>query len=362
MPEFKDILFLVGAGASKDADLPMAIELTEWLVKDIEAQRPKLLPLVRFVHGGICFGRGCQGKNPSDKVNIEEFLIACHDLSRRDTSTVYPFVSAWHERLAVIGKLPVDYSVDGKTDAFEYLLNYSKERLREWLTLKNPSKAKYFWSLLEFLKKPYRLHIFTLNYDDLIERALESIAGEINQRWSTGFGPSGWEPKLFDDPKLEAMVYKLHGSFDWVDDEDLGICSVNWPKADRSGEIPSTYDPLLIFGTALKLTPTDPYLTLLGRFQFALGICDAIVVLGYGFGDDHINRMVLEALKRRPDLSCILANYWSTTDQLPNDFKEKIANERFINLHKKVGEALESSLILKEIEALEKSTDRPPPF
>ncbi|MGA2497716.1 MAG: hypothetical protein ABSH20_08240, partial [Tepidisphaeraceae bacterium] len=162
MPDSKHILFLVGAGASKDAGLPMAVELTDWLIKDIESQRPKLLPLIRFVHGGICFGRGCRGRNPSDRVNIEEFLIACHDLSCRSNSSVYPFVSAWHERLADIGKLPGEYSTDGKIDAFDYLLDYSKDRLRDWLTPKDPSKAKYFWSLLEFLERKYHLHIFTL--------------------------------------------------------------------------------------------------------------------------------------------------------------------------------------------------------
>jgi hypothetical protein len=97
-----EVLFLLGAGASKDADLPLATELTDHITGDIEANYPELLHLVRFIHGGICFGRGCEGRRPHDPINIEEFLMACHDLARRSRSRIYPFVSSWHERLNLI--------------------------------------------------------------------------------------------------------------------------------------------------------------------------------------------------------------------------------------------------------------------
>src|SRR5947209_4872395 len=95
-----DILFLLGAGASKDAGLPLATEITDRIVTDIERNYPSLLALLRFVHGGICFGRGCSGKVPTDPVNVEDFLMACQDLSRRTSSSLYPFVASWHERVA----------------------------------------------------------------------------------------------------------------------------------------------------------------------------------------------------------------------------------------------------------------------
>src|SRR5690349_1320542 len=101
----EQILFLVGAGASRDAELPLAVELTEKLISDIEAHRPKFMRLIQFVYGGICFGRGCQGKKPSTPINIEEFLIACHDLSHRSHASIYPFVAAWHERISEISPL-----------------------------------------------------------------------------------------------------------------------------------------------------------------------------------------------------------------------------------------------------------------
>src|SRR6266478_3568989 len=56
-----DLLFLLGAGASKDAGMPLASEITERIVTDIERTYPCLLPLLRFVQGGICFGRVSPG-------------------------------------------------------------------------------------------------------------------------------------------------------------------------------------------------------------------------------------------------------------------------------------------------------------
>src|SRR5688572_15169140 len=135
----RNLLFLLGAGASKDAGLPLAVEITNKITADIERNYPCLMPLMRFVHGGICFGRGCSGKVPNDPVNVEEFLMACQDLSRRSSSSLYPFVASWHERLTDLSRLPAEIADSNAGNAFDFVSGYSKQRLREWLTIGDPA-------------------------------------------------------------------------------------------------------------------------------------------------------------------------------------------------------------------------------
>ena len=238
----------------------------------IERTYPLLLPLLRFVHGGICFGRGCSNKRPDEKVNIEEFLIACQDLATRSSSSLYPFVASWHERLTEVGRLPDESGDPNVTNAFEFVARHCKKRLREWLTLNDITMAKYFRNLKDFITSGFRLHVFSLNYDECVELALEHELGEINGKWTTGFAHKGWKPDLLENKRkrFDALLYKLHGSLDWVEDEELGVCSLKWPMAERAEEIPDTYDSLLIFATAMKVIPRDPYLTLLVRFRTEL--------------------------------------------------------------------------------------------
>lgn len=356
-----NLLFILGAGASKDAGLPLAVEITDRITEDIERNHPCLLPLMRFVHGGICFGRGCSGRVPTAPVNIEEFLMACQDLSRRSSSSLYPFVASWHERLTDLGRLPAEINDNRADNAFDFISNLCKQRLREWLTIADTSSVKYFRSLKDFIDAGYRLHLFTLNYDECVEQGLSDSLGEINGKWTTGFDRTGWKPDLLEKRgrKYDAFLYKLHGSLDWVEDEELGVCSLKWPMADRAEEIPNTYESFLIFATAIKVIPRDPYLTLLSKFRSELYRCDCVVILGYSFGDDHVNTMLLDAMRRRPHLKCVVANRKERiSDYLPSRFVEEIANERFQNIYlgpngepAGVQTVLEKNILLNSVKA-----------
>lgn len=368
----QDVLFLLGAGASKDAGLPLAVEITDRIVDDIERNYEGLLPLLRFVHGGICFGRGCANKKPDDRVNIEEFLIACQDLANRSTSSLYPFVASWHEKLNELGRLPDDIEDAGVTNAFAFVIQHTKNRLREWLTVTDTTQAKYFRNLHDFVASEFRLHIFTLNYDECVELALAHSFGDINTRWTNGFDHKGWKPDLLQNKKkrFDALLYKLHGSLDWVDDEELGVCSVKWPMAERAEEISDKYESLLIFATAMKVVPRDPYLTLLVRFRAELLRTKCIVILGYSFGDEHVNTMLIESLQKRPNLQCVIANRQKNiADYLPREFREEIAIERFHNIYDDIDAqpvgvklALEKDLILQKVKEICEQTDEAPPF
>lgn len=313
--EQREVVFLLGAGATKDAGLPTATELTGCVEKAIEREYTSLLPVLRFIQGAIQFGKACRAQSLTSSVNIEEVLMACSFLARRSERLEYPFVGAWHERINALQPLPLEIQTDQVTDSFQFLSDFCKSRLHEWLEIKNPSALMYLWGFRKFTNAGYKLRIFTLNYDECIERALE----EAGVAWTNGFGENGWNPGLLDSDSYRAYLYKLHGSLDWVKDEKLGICSVKWPPARESEELPEDFEPLLIFGTDAKLQAVDPFLTLLFRFQQLLIAGSVLVVIGYSFGDAHVNDVILEALGRDPQMRCIVVNLSSLEELLPMD-------------------------------------------
>lgn len=165
-----------------------------------------------------------------------------------------------------------------------------------------------------------RLHIFTTNYDRLIEYACDLLGLRVLDRFVGRLSPVFRSSRLGIDlhynppgirgePRyLEGVVRltKLHGSIDWHQELDAAA----GPEirqhglsfgADPSGaHLPSSpLDNLMIFPNSAKDAETlnYPYAELFR--DFATATCQPNSVLftyGYGFGDDHINRVLRDML------------------------------------------------------------------
>src|SRR5581483_386396 len=162
-----------------------------------------------------------------------------------------------------------------------------------------------------------RLHIFTSNYDRLIEhgcdlaglRTIDRFVGALNPVFRSSrvevdlhYNPPGirGEPRF-----LEGVVRltKLHGSLDWhFNKEARQIHRKGIPFVAPSShtDVPrQPLDTVMIYPNAAKDVETTqyPYAELFR--DFAASICRpnaVIVTYGYGFGDDHINRVLLDML------------------------------------------------------------------
>jgi len=356
-----EIVLVLGAGASSGAGLPLAKELTTNIITKIESNHPELLPAVYFVCGAIAFGRGCNGRNPHEPINVEEFLVACRDITQRSEAPLYPFVSSWHERIASLEQIPIPDAVNSNTP-FDFLVEFSKRNLHEWLAVPDETHVKYLRSLKDFVNEGFRVSIFTLNYDECVEQALHDEFGSVNEGWVNGFSAQGWEPSLFEDTDTKIRLFKLHGSLDWVSDEEFGICSLRWPPAEGTEEIPEDYDSLIIYGTDAKMTPTDPFFTLLGEFRDALARCCALGVVGYSFGDEHINEFILNAMESRSNLRCVIANYDQSLETLSHRLKRRIAEERFAPVDGDVKMVFEGNRLLEAMKKACSDASEPPPF
>ena len=165
-----------------------------------------------------------------------------------------------------------------------------------------------------------RTHIFTTNYDRLIEYASDLLGLRIVDRFIGTLAPVFHSSRLgvdlhYNPPGIRGepryldgvvRLTKLHGSVDWRSTDGpsgrLGVQRASLPFGALDGHpgLPArASDQLLIYPNAAKDVETIeyPYADLFRDFAAAVCRPNAVVVTyGFGFGDDHVNRVLRDAL------------------------------------------------------------------
>ncbi len=196
---------------------------------------------------------------------------------------------------------------------------HNEERLKAAL---DPDGSAAMATLLGFLlsfasraASRERLNIFTTNYDRLIEYGCDTLGLRIIDRFVGTIAPEFRASRLSIDyhynppgirgePRfVEGVVRltKLHGSIDWrLSHHRLIRSSLPFGAPATHSEAPSdALAQCMIFPNAAKDVETllFPYAELFR--DFASAVCQpnsTLVVYGYGFGDDHINRVIRDML------------------------------------------------------------------
>jgi len=162
-----------------------------------------------------------------------------------------------------------------------------------------------------------RLHVFTTNYDRLIEhgcdlaglRIIDRFVGALNPIFRASrvevdvhYNPPGirGEPRFMEGV---VRLTKLHGSLDWrFDKDERRIHRKGIPfgaPADHTDMPKVPVDTVMIYPNPAKDVETTqyPYAELFRDFAAAICRPNAVVVTyGYGFGDDHVNRVLMDML------------------------------------------------------------------
>lgn len=156
-----------------------------------------------------------------------------------------------------------------------------------------------------------RANLFTLNYDTLIEKAADA-EGAVLVDGFVGtlrriFRPESYDLDFyFPAQTTEGRVhrfdralhlYKLHGSITWhrcvADWENPYGLYATFYKQDAPEDDVLIYPSPLKYGQALGL----PYSELFRRFGSAIAQPQSVLfTVGYGFGDDHVNALIRQAL------------------------------------------------------------------
>jgi len=159
------------------------------------------------------------------------------------------------------------------------------------------------------LPKP---NIFTTNYDLYNEIALDKLGIHYVNGFSGGI-KKYFNPTIFNYALAEKMdlsqskwsvidnfvyLYKIHGSLNWIqDEEDSKLFKVREIQ-ETSYENLKTKEVIMIHPTPLKQNASmgSPYSDLFREFQKKLmQNNNVLITLGYSFNDEHINNLIYQA-------------------------------------------------------------------
>lgn len=353
-------MVLLGAGASRDAGLPLttefAVRLMDAMHRDFRADTPKVQAM-NFVYGAMVNHRSERGDDPLAAVNVETMISAIRLLQHRETHEAAPFIQGWKPAVAAFRRSdsPPSHSFgralkqgiekaiggrsafagDGLQKVIEQMIDAGRGgvangslyaeleqdlllRVRELLL--QPGDVHYLAPIAELAStQPSGVDVATLNYDLTLETAAAEVGISIDtaiDRWVPGTD-LGFTPV---DGRLNLI--KVHGSIDWRrrsrrvewNERMLGATLIERTDDFEYGDVPA-----IVIGDREKLATAGPTLALLQAFKTALWRADRLVAVGYSFGDDHINEVVRNWINAAPDRTItVLDPGWSwTTDWGP---------------------------------------------
>ena len=295
LSNIKNVIFLLGAGASSDAIPNMKVMQSE-IGKSIDEGSDDE---IKILYESI------------DSDNLEKVLTILHAkkhyLEGVSNADVTEMLSVKKLIKCIEDSMYLKINIDLSGSSVESILDtyrqfYQKTALRN--------------------KDLSRINVFTTNNDLLNERALDTL----NINYDNGFG--GGLERVFNparfhytfskkiDTNLEKFeplknmvyLYKLHGSISWVEKEGNSLFDIQevpvigaQPKGDESH--------VLIYPTPLKQAQSlgSPYADLIREFQTKLSLPNSTVfIIGYSFSDEHLNNIIYQALASNSSLSVVI--------------------------------------------------------
>lgn len=219
-----------------------------------------------------------------------------------------------------------------------------------------------------------RLNIFTTNYDRLIEAGAEIAGLHLLDRFVGTLAPIFRSSRLdidmhYNPPGMRgeprylegvARFTKLHGSIDWIDTgNDIRRIGLPFGSKDINSFLNapglSGVDSrkIMIYPNSAKDRETSeyPYVELFR--DFAAALCrpnTTLVTYGYGFGDDHINRVIKDMLTI-PSTHLVIISYNDIGEQeeerdASGMITKEHADGRVVRFYKELGRPSQVSMLI----------------
>lgn len=305
-------IWLLGAGISKEAGVPLMYPLTDLIGEQLEGQSRDDFEALR--------------QRLRNDAHVE------HVLSR--ISNLVELAEHSSDQTAPFGK--DTRSVD-ELHALHRSIQSELRKIVRWGAREDPNNGESIvgardnpliniedhFSFAEALFQHRRagleqrppVAIFTTNYDTLLEDALALNEVKAADGFSGG-SMAYWNPRDVDERLLQpferhsgvdAKLYKLHGSIDWYESAENVVVR----RREGTQYSPDTEDRLLVYPQATKYQTTQqaPFSSLFRGFRRALNHSKegVMCICGYGYGDRHINNEIESSLKRSSNRLTVLA-------------------------------------------------------
>jgi hypothetical protein len=278
------LAFVLGAGCSKNAGLPLMLQLTNEVLGHplIGAETKKLLDEVSGLFSG------------ARSATIEDYMSEIVDLlsiaeRRIRCGATQCAVSVGNQERSAI-------ELQTALDEIKRAVSSAIGDKEVNITM-HQQFVRAIHGSLQAGKASRGVDYFILNYDTLIEDAL-GLERVVYCDGFTGAATGWWEPTSFKTDGKIARVFKIHGSIDWrlLQDDSL-------PRRIRSGiKTESEKNHVLIYPAATKYQEAqrDPFAQMLHHMRQSLcpseGKEMVLAICGYSFGDSHIDLEIENAL------------------------------------------------------------------
>ena len=323
---------LLGAGSSLPAEYPSTQCLTNLVLSGKGVKRHSDLTyyidgttpptgvvrlancMVRRLHAEAERYFSARNKRPANYEDLFYLAKQVHDdaMGQMENPAVYPFITKLRAEMSPLVEAenaenedPNKTSYPNIPDEFDKLLaetcNYISDIVWRSLCCK-PTSTNHLKILVDACRTGNVTGIATLCHDTHVETHLRTkgivLADGFSDEETVG---RYWNRDLSSNSKTPFL--KLHGSVDWFRfrPDDSPLCDEDSPWFYERIGISLKGDkvdgrPLLLIGTFNKVPEYSQriFLDLHHRFRFTLREADQLVVCGYGFGDQGINRAILE--------------------------------------------------------------------
>lgn len=283
--QIENLNFLIGAGCSSyrdDAGAEKAIPTMAGLAKEFYDNNPNL----KVDHKNLA-----RDLFPS---NLEALIN--HLISLKNITTTEQSRKNLSGKISLINKFIFERVCDTP---------YSKELIQLY---------KEFYLRIVKKTRQVPINVFTTNYDLYNENALDELGFMYNNGFLGSaqriFNPNSYNYVVVENLGLSRDVwksvsnfinlYKIHGSINWLKEDGAGSDTPHILEKDiELIKNRKKYDSIMIYPTPQKdrTTLMVPYSDLFRMMQNSLLKKNSVLIsLGYSFGDEHINRIILNAL------------------------------------------------------------------
>ena len=290
----KKIGCFFGAGTSMAMGLPGIAVLTENVINDIDGDdKKKIDGLLKHIKKHSPNG---------DKATIEDLL----NHVRMIRQITYEKKDIEHLKISGENAVELDRKICGIIH--KHLSAKEDETTAKENGLKTMQKfiAWYNWSVQDYSRE-----LFTLNYDLIIEKSMESLQIPFFDGFIGAYEPFFHTESVEEIdrnsklPNSWTRLWKLHGSLGWYWKKEKNGARVIRLGAQKPHE---SLDELVIYPSKDKYESSrkQPFLTYLDRLRNYLREGETLfVIAGYSFSDEHINEIIFSSLRQNNRLHAI---------------------------------------------------------
>ena len=324
--KYSNIVFLAGAGASVVGGNPNYGKTVKMIADDIFGKLHDMEDLYTLEE----LAEKCKYNN--GKI-LEEGQIESEDSPLLNSSfNLEDFLSTlFHYR---------PYVSENEKETFNHSIQKILELIKENTNYSYDSKDLKHGALLNFLsslsgKDGNKFSVITTNYDVLIEEAAAEnnfvIFDGFNFTPLPKFDSNMFEWNLVKEvPNVNTReveykdktfnLVKIHGSLTWERQENGSIIR----KSKDS--ITGTNNMVMVFPSSDKFAQSyqEPYFELFTKFQELIKRPNTLLISsGFSFADDHISKMVTQALKNNSSLKLLVTDYNIDPNRVWNEDKKQ---------------------------------------